>query len=598
MKTQAKLVFKQIFQRIFSSYIFWGVVIIIIYMLPNIILGKDSYLFFFDTWDSEIFFYKLNAKYFTQINGTIPEVMNGLEVGSVNVFSPIQTLVYMVLDEYWAFVFNDFWVRVIGFLGIYLLLDKILDGQNKFISFFSGIVLAYLPVFSIYGTSMFGQAMLAYALWNLIENKRKISSYAYIVFFGISSSLILTGFYILAIILLLAIVLNIKKGLKQALPVYLSFLIITALYFLTHFKMIYNLVFQNFVSMRIERVTGSRTFVDFLVLFFGGHMHAISVQVYAFLALMPVVVIFFIKLKTKTLNPTDKKYLNIIWLLLGYNLLAALINSFYYSKAGIWLSSRLGFLEGFQYRRVFFSYPVTWNLIFGLSLFLLYQWGVFDFVKNLKTKLTKPVLRAISLCLAFLFAFGVTTIYESVSKEFRYVYLQNVQRLFYRQAIKDGYISYNQLVDQELFDLIKKHINQSEQDYRVVSVGIYPVVASMNGFYTLDGYFQLYSLRYKHEFRQIIAGELEKSPELKAYFDQWGNKCYVFSAELGRYYEYSKNANISINLDINTAKLKEMGGEYIFSAVEIKNYQQLNLSFEGVFTTPQSYFKVYLYQAN
>lgn len=590
---------KAFFKKIFSSYIFWGVILIIVYMLPNLVLGKDSYIFMFDTWDSEIFFYKLSAKYFASLKGSIPEAMNGLPVGSVNVFSPVQILAYMVMDDFWAFLFNDFWVRIIGFLGIYLLLGKIFGGQNKFIAFFSGVVLAYLPVFSIYGTSIFGQPLLAYAIWNLIENKHRALSYAYIVFFGVSSSLILTGFYILAVILVFAIVLNIKKGFKKALPVYISFLVIAFLYFLTHFKMIYNLLFQDFVSMRVERVTSSRTIVDFFVLFFGGHMHAISVQVYAFLALLPVVIIFFVKLKQKTLNPSDKKYLNIIWALLGYNFFAALVNSFYYSKAGIWLSSQLGFLEGFQYRRLFFSYPVTWNLIFGLCLFVLARWGVFGFLAKFTKPLKKPLLSAVSLACAFLFAFNVVAIYDTVAnKEFKYVYLENVKRLFYRQTVKQDYISYNQYIDKALFDAIKSYIGKDPQDYRVVSVGMYPVIASMNGFYTLDGYFQLYALSYKHQFREIIAGELEKNDELRLYFDEWGNKCYVFSAELGKNYAFSKKSNISINLDINTAKLKQMGGEYIFSAVRIKNYDELNLGFEGVFTTPQSYFNIYLYRVN
>jgi len=273
--------------KIFNSFLFWGIVLIIVYMLPNLILGKDSYIFFFDTWDSEILFYNLSAKYFFDFTGVMPEVMNGLPVGSVNVFSPIQTFVYMVMDNYWAFILNDFWVRVIGFLGTYLLLNKIFNKKHSFVAFFAGIILAYLPVFSVYGTSIFGQPLLAYALWNLIDNKHKILSYAYIVFFAVSSSLILTGFYILAIILIIAIIINIKKGFKASKHLYIAFFITMLLYLLTHFKMIYNLIFLDFESMRIERITGSRTIIDFLALFFGGHMHAISVHVYTFFALMP-----------------------------------------------------------------------------------------------------------------------------------------------------------------------------------------------------------------------------------------------------------------------------------------------------------------------
>ncbi|HEY8424209.1 MAG TPA: DUF6044 family protein, partial [Clostridia bacterium] len=569
-------------KKIFSSYIFWGVFLVFLYILPNLILGKESYIFMFDTWDSEIFFYKLSGKYLFSLDGNIPEVMNGLPVGSVNVFSPIQVFVYMILDPFWAFFFNDFWVRAVGFLGIYLLFNKIFQGRRPYISFLCGVILAYLPAFSVYGTSLSGQALLAYSVWNLIERKHVGASYALAAFFALSSSLILTGYYILAFLLILAVILHIKSGFKTAKGAYCSFLLILGIYFITNFKMIYNLLFQNFVSMRSERVIRERKFWDALTLFFGGHYHAVAVQQYALIAVLAVLVCIIIKQKNKTLSPQDKKYLNIVWILLGYNFFAALVNSFYFSKPGIWLSTRLGFLEGFQYRRLFFSYPVTWNIIFGVCVFLLAEWGVFDYLLSRFEKIKKPLQSAVSLALAFLLAFGITTAYEAVTNNaYQYVYLENVKRLFFRQTVKERYITYNQYIDRELFGAIKEHIGKDPEEYRVISVGMYPVIAGMNGFFTLDGYFQLYPLDYKHEFREIIAGELEKDEGLRIYFDEWGNKCYVFSAELGRRCDYSKLNSKAIELNINVSKFKEMGGEYILSAVEIKNYQELNLNFEG-----------------
>ena len=39
-----------------------------------------------------------------------------------------------------------------------------------------------------------------------------------------------------------------------------------------------------------------------------------------------------------------------------------------------------------------------------------------------------------------------------------------------------------------------------------------------------------------------------------------------------------------------------MGGEYVLSALEIQNHNEIGLQFEGVFTTPQSFFEIYLYK--
>jgi hypothetical protein len=49
------------------------------------------------------------------------------------------------------------------------------------------------------------------------------------------------------------------------------------------------------------------------------------------------------------------------------------------------------------------------------------------------------------------------------------------------------------------------------------------------------------------------------------------------------------------NLELNIEAFKEMGGEYIFSAVEIKNYQENNLEFIKAFDHEDSAWRVFLY---
>ena len=81
-------------------------------------------------------------------------------------------------------------------------------------------------------------------------------------------------------------------------------------------------------------------------------------------------------------------------------------------------------------------------------------------------------------------------------------------------------------------DEIAKAIGREKSDYRIVSVGMNPAVSLFNGFYTVDGYSTDYPLEYKHEFREIIKDELAKDEGVRGYFDDWGNRCYIFSAEL------------------------------------------------------------------
>ena len=49
------------------------------------------------------------------------------------------------------------------------------------------------------------------------------------------------------------------------------------------------------------------------------------------------------------------------------------------------------------------------------------------------------------------------------------------------------------------------------------------------------------------------------------------------------------------DLELDVTQLSVMGCEYIFSAMEIVNAENLKLSLEGIFETPDSYYKVYTY---
>ncbi|OQP17435.1 DUF6044 family protein, partial [Geobacillus zalihae] len=149
------------------------------------------------------------------------------------------------------------------------------------------------------------------------------------------------------------------------------------------------------------------------------------------------------------------------------------------------------------------------------------------------------------------------------------------------------------------FQEIKQYIGLPVSDYRVVSIGIHPAIAQYNGFYTLDTYNNFYPLSYKYEFRKIIERELEKSKTIRTYFDEWGGRCYIFTAELGKRYMFTKQSKKRLkNLQLNTEQLKKMGGRYIFSAVPIDNAAENGLVLDRVFTSDESAWTIYLYKVN
>jgi hypothetical protein len=158
--------------------------------------------------------------------------------------------------------------------------------------------------------------------------------------------------------------------------------------------------------------------------------------------------------------------------------------------------------------------------------------------------------------------------------------------------------TYQSFYAKKQFSDIENFIGKDKADYKVVSIGIHPSISLYNGFHTLDGYMINYPVEHKHAFRKIIANELGKNPKLKAYYDQFGGRCYVFVDELVHGdWLYGKGRNTVINnLELNTLAFKDLGGQYIFSSVEINNYKENQLELLKVFEDKDSFWKIFLYR--
>jgi hypothetical protein len=156
--------------------------------------------------------------------------------------------------------------------------------------------------------------------------------------------------------------------------------------------------------------------------------------------------------------------------------------------------------------------------------------------------------------------------------------------------------SFSRFFAKDLFAEIDRYIGKPKSSYRVVSVGMYPAVPQFNGFYTLDSYQNNYSLSYKLQFRKIISQELDKNAFLKSYYDDWGNRCYVFSSELGQNFMLPGDVHMVLrHFQLDTDALRAMGGQYVISAVYIENSSELGLRLEKEFYSPNSYWHIYLY---
>ena len=153
----------------------------------------------------------------------------------------------------------------------------------------------------------------------------------------------------------------------------------------------------------------------------------------------------------------------------------------------------------------------------------------------------------------------------------------NLQKTVNREY---GAMSFRDYYAIDVLDQVQEYIydnfGERPEDYRVVSLGIDPAAALYHGFYCLDGYSNNYSLE----------------------FDHWGNRCYLFSAECPGYYTIQKGGFYFQNYEIDTERLRELGGTYLLSAAYIDHSENTGLEpvREEAFETEDSYYRIYLYR--
>lgn len=549
------------------------------FCLAYFVIGTDSYIQFHDQLDGEVLNYIYRAKYLFSGDEIIPEFMNGMQKSSMIVPAPIGILFYLFLPPFYAFAFMHLFVLIVGYIGSYWLLKKIT--QNSIVSMFVSCFFIYLPFYAVYGLAILGQPMLVYTLWRIYESKRIKYRYLACVFlYAISSSLALIGYAWVGILFLVIVVLVIKKKAYQGLLAAWGIMVVT--YIVTNFnliKSVFSLNSSKSSSHREEMVVYPITDVwgHFKEIFFEGVSYAYSYNVLiTFLAIL--IILLFAIIKRGILKERLSKY---YWGIVGVfsvNVTVSILATLWRIEPIVKLRNGFGgFIRTFQLDRVMWILPMCWYIVFALCIVLLIQ--------EIKWKYAGYIL-----VLFILFAQG-NTIYENS------MIYHNLRLIVFPETYI--LLDWDDYYAPDIYQQIDDFIGEDKSTYRTVSLGLPPAAALYNGFYCLDGYSNFYSLEYKHQFRKIISKELDKQEDMKQYFDEWGNRCYLFNSETGNFMLIDKNNNgMYKKLELDTSQLIKMGARYIFAGMEIENADELGLVLarEEPFSTVDSYYRVWLYE--
>lgn len=545
-----------------------AVLIIIVYLMPYFILGEDTHIREHDNLDSNIVWYKLLAEsgqIFTLTDTRLPNVIDGLPRSALPSGLDAMVWLYVLFEPMTAYSIAQTIMRFAAFLGMYLLLERHIIRDEKYHLIVVGASLAFamLPYWPSGMLSIAGLPLALHIFLTIKKRGRETPWYYWLTLLLIPflSNFILTFVFFLGILGLYWLVDSMRR--KRADWVFfIAIASMTAIYIAKDYLLIFSMFFDDgFVSHREELSLGHNSFQRSIELsyenFLFDHTHDLSEHIWV---VFPVIMFAFM---TALVRKLDVK------LLLGlftFNFAISVWYAFWYWEGWRVIKDNFSIANTFNFARIHFFDPAIWYICFALALVLI--WKAFRYGKIV-------VISALVLQCALLF---------NLNEESKY-------------TAAGGY-TFQEFYSGALFDEVQDYIGLEPSEYRVVSIGMHPTIAQFNCFYTLDTYNNSFPLEYKHDFRDVIEGELAKNAELENYFDTWGGRLYMYVAEHGQDYMFTKEREAEgaiEELDIDTEALKELGGDYILSAVPIENSEAVGLELEEIFENEDSPWRIWLY---
>lgn len=561
-----------------------GILLFTFSLLPSVLLGDKAYVIVHDQLDGEVPAYILNAKYPGE--DSFPEFMSG--TGNRESLTPASygtLLFYMIAKPATAFMLNEVFVRIAAFWGMFLLLRK--WNVRSWIAYTAAFLFSLLDFYSVYGLSVMGQPLLLYAYFEAKDRKQGIVPYCIAFLFACFSSPVLVGYVDIIVIcgMMLVLVVRKKTGIRET-GLFLLVLLLT--YCILYRQLILQVLGgASYISHRSEwKNSPEGTWLSvFWYMFRNGRYHAEANQ---------SALVMWIVVATGTgvflfrLWGTDEKqaYRRLLGLFAGILIVSAIYATWQTEPVISWRQRLGGLFVSFNFQRFFWLNPLLWWAAFGLTAQLMIDTTRLLWMKDGGWKTT---IRSLTLAVALIFIIsaGFSVFKASPLKK-------NVIRLI--RGARETDISFSSFFSEGMFREIGEYIGEPKESYKVGSVGLYPSIPLYNGFYCIDGYSNNYDVEYKHIFRAIIGEELNKNEIIRTYYDNWGNRCYLFSAELGKKYHFTKAKPQEIReFRINTDALCRQNCRFIFSGVRIQNAEETGLQFLRTFEDKDSLYQIWLY---
>ena len=164
-------------------------------------------------------------------------------------------------------------------------------------------------------------------------------------------------------------------------------------------------------------------------------------------------------------------------------------------------------LAGYQFDRFFLISPLFYSILIAYTLQNLPQ-------RNIRVGFYKKDISVKNVCYILIFVW--LFIHTGLIK------FSNIKLWLRHGSYAANYQS------KQMDRLVSE--NKSNQPFRVATAVslIFPAYAMAYGLESSDGYLNLYSMRYKKFWSKVIHPLFEKNKKINNYFDNWGNRIYLY----------------------------------------------------------------------
>ncbi len=573
-----------------KANLFWLLIIgfIVFSALVFIICGESSAISVHDNLDLFIPQYKMMKDAGTFFShGDITSFLAGISRDVLPSEFNLYTIIFFLLPDYPAYIVCWFLKIFIAIAGAILLGRDVFKDEYKTyrpLIILSGFAYGILNLFPNFGIAFASIPFLVFLI-RRITLKPHIIWYILLLIYPAISYFSYLGIFFIGYLCVFFVYRWIAKK-KFPWQILIAIVVLSAGYVLCEYRLFYMMLIDKHDTIRVSMVQPSLGFVDILrnigESFVIGDMHTESVHRFF---VMPVCLVYFVVqtvlyIRKKEAKKIFKDPFNGVLLFILFN---SVIYGLYYWKP---LRDLFEFiippLKGFEFQRTEFTNPFLWYL------------ALFIVAKRLYDLIPKENLKWLSQGII------VIAVFIIVLSNTRFNDLYHTCYDRYHRMVKgtpSNDLTYEEFYSSKLFDTIKEDIDYCGQ--WSVAYGFYPAVLEYNGINTLDGYLGYYPDYYKKEFRKIIEPALERVPDSKTYFDNWGARCYMYSGT------YASNVNAYRNYEFTDEDLyidldafKDWGGRYIFSRVELNNAEEVGLDLIDEYSDKSSPYTVYLYKTS